>query len=370
MVKVTQEIADRIILEYTQNRKSTCDISKMLSISDTTIIRHLRLRGVPVDLTVRKRLLPLKCDYFKEIDTEEKSYFLGLLYADGNVCFDRYKHHYQMSLSLCDQDIVDKFSLTLYGHIRTREYQPREKNAQKQYYISASSKEFCSDLIRHGCVPKKSLILMPPNITEEFIRPFIRGYHDGDGCFIHSPNRGKTNYNFMWSAISTDQFCGWVKNCIEDLIQVRSSLYLVQKKYTVVQVASRPDLMRLGEWLYRDKGDCYINRKYQQWMDVKHKLVQPYRALWTEEDENLLIKLLPYKSIEELSYILNKTPSSIETKVNRLGLNRLKGKRKYWTQQEIDKLIEHMGNSTLSELARMLHKPLGSIKSKIRQLRQ
>lgn len=40
----------------------------------------------------------------------------------------------------------------------------------------------CNDLISHGCVPNKSLILKPPKIDNELINHFIRGYFDGDGC--------------------------------------------------------------------------------------------------------------------------------------------------------------------------------------------
>lgn len=38
-----------------------------------------------------------------------------------------------------------------------------------------------ADLISHGCIPQKSLILKFPEISKELIPHFIRGYFDGDG---------------------------------------------------------------------------------------------------------------------------------------------------------------------------------------------
>lgn len=47
--------------------------------------------------------------------------------------------------------------------------------------ISINSKEMARDLINIGIVPKKSLILKPPLIQDQYSLAFIAGYFDGDG---------------------------------------------------------------------------------------------------------------------------------------------------------------------------------------------
>ena len=34
-------------------------------------------------------------DYFEQIDTEDKAYFLGFIYADGSVIYDNEKYRYK-----------------------------------------------------------------------------------------------------------------------------------------------------------------------------------------------------------------------------------------------------------------------------------
>src|SRR5690606_2341049 len=53
-----------------------------------------------------------------------------------------------------------------------------------------------NDLIKHGCVPNKSLILKyPDNLDEEYFGSFLCGYFDGDGCltYTHINHKPKSN---------------------------------------------------------------------------------------------------------------------------------------------------------------------------------
>ena len=46
-------------------------------------------------------------DYFKEIDTEDKSYWLGFLYADGSI--HKTKHTMDLVLSINDKEHLYSF---------------------------------------------------------------------------------------------------------------------------------------------------------------------------------------------------------------------------------------------------------------------
>lgn len=60
---------------------------------------------------------------------------------------------------------------------------PIYKNKKGYVSINIGSTKMANDLIRLGCILRKSLVLKFPSIvSQNLIRHFIRGYMDGDGC--------------------------------------------------------------------------------------------------------------------------------------------------------------------------------------------
>jgi intein/homing endonuclease len=113
-------------------------------------------------------------DYFETIDTEDKAYFLGLLFADGNV----YTARYRVQITLANEDayILQAFA-TAIGYTG-KMYIDREKYSK----LILPSKKMCADLTKLGCTPNKSLTLQfPTEVPNELMHHFIRGYFDGDG---------------------------------------------------------------------------------------------------------------------------------------------------------------------------------------------
>lgn len=115
---------------------------------------------------------------FKVIDTEEKAYWLGFMYADGYVSANIDK----FSLSIADKD---KEHLSLFRDFIVPDRPLESQKSQGANRITVSSKEITEDLVSKGCTPRKSLTLQPPAegvIPNNLICHFVRGYFDGDGC--------------------------------------------------------------------------------------------------------------------------------------------------------------------------------------------
>ena len=143
---------------------------------------------------------------FEIIDTEEKAYWLGFLYADG--CVGSKEDKVELGLAEKDLKHIEKFRDFM--NI-TNKISYREKT--KSYRMSFRSAKCKQDLIDKGCIPKKSLILDFPNenqVPKHLIRHFIRGYFDGDGWFTN------TESCFQIGIIGTENFINGFLNSIEN----------------------------------------------------------------------------------------------------------------------------------------------------------
>jgi len=144
-----------------------------------------------------KRINNFNDNYFEVIDTEDKSYFLGLLFADGNVYLKR--NRVQITLANEDAYILNKFA----EHIgyTGKLYIDREKYSK----LILPSKKMCDDLVALGCTANKSLTLkFPTNVPNELLHHFIRGYFDGDGHI--SLDKKLVNPYYHINITSTEQF--------------------------------------------------------------------------------------------------------------------------------------------------------------------
>ncbi len=122
----------------------------------------------------------LKVDYFKDIDTNEKAYWLGFLFADAYVT--KTNGSMRLKLSIKDEETLDKFILAVGadGSLK-KQYGPYETCGVSKE-VTISDRQFVSHLIRHGCVNKKSLIIRFPELSSrELDLAFMMGFFDGDG---------------------------------------------------------------------------------------------------------------------------------------------------------------------------------------------
>jgi hypothetical protein len=152
-----------------ENGLSTYALAKRYNVSPSSINRLLKNRGV-VLRGPKKHIYNV--DYFKDINTPDKAYWLGLLYADG------YVHKYGLTLKLIDRDHIEKFRCTLASDHPIEE---DHKNENTVYILRVSDVALPPKLAVHGLVNKKSFRLVFPNLHCDLVSHFVRGYFDGDG---------------------------------------------------------------------------------------------------------------------------------------------------------------------------------------------
>lgn len=108
-------------------------------------------------------------------DSEKKFYILGLLAADGWIS----KKSNRCELTLKEADVN---YLEMIKNLITPQKKLKYKQLQKAYRLTIDSAEFVETVYKYFSGDKKSQTLtFPPNIPNQFVRHFIRGYIDGDG---------------------------------------------------------------------------------------------------------------------------------------------------------------------------------------------
>lgn len=129
-----------------------------------------------------KRKYSFNENYFSKINTPDRAYFLGLLYADGQNQING--NYIRLSLNECDEHILNDFICVINGNNKLLKVILDNEKHANQSYLQLNSKIMCNDLLKLGCFQNKTNILKFPSksqLPKEFYSDFIRGYFDGDG---------------------------------------------------------------------------------------------------------------------------------------------------------------------------------------------
>jgi len=155
---------------------SLSQISKLTNVTITTLSKHFKKSGI--EIINYQNITKFDDKIFDKIDTEEKAYWLGFIYADGYIHSNR--NDFELSLGLKDLEHLKKFAKFL-------KYEDNIKLDSFRCRFSIVNKHLKQRLIELGITPKKSLTVKFPTfnqVPEFLISHFIRGYFDGDGCIL------------------------------------------------------------------------------------------------------------------------------------------------------------------------------------------
>ncbi len=262
----SDEDVSKIIKLYTVDKYKMSEIGQMFSSHAITISKILKNNGIknnyhcPTDNRVFDRR------YFQKIDTEEKAYFLGLLFADG--CVQDYKAgnpRISIRLKESDKPIIDRFKECIGSNNSV--YYCKEKKGSGLFGFSIRSKEMADDLSIYGIIPNKTYKTKSlPIIDDCFIAPFIRGLVDGDGSIYYSNSHWSlsfSNYNI--------EMCKSFQNSVNMLIgkenNIKPQLSKNKKGQVYIITYQKYDTKKICELLYKN-SNVHIARKYKNAMLV------------------------------------------------------------------------------------------------------
>lgn len=193
------------VIDLYNNKTPIWKIAKIFKSSEETISKVLKENGVEVGTRS-----VFNHHIFDEIDTEEKAYWLGFIWADGCIMnFNPDKnngYNFELGLAIKDSEHIEKFCDFIgmsrerikikYNGNKVIKSEIGQVNVNKDCYIcriQIGNKHLWNTLNNYGCCPNKTTNEHFPNESifksKDLIRHFIRGFVDGDG-WVYIDNRG------------------------------------------------------------------------------------------------------------------------------------------------------------------------------------
>lgn len=257
---ITSELKQEIIKYYLSQPMTMKQVEDKYELSHPTVTKILK----DVSKYSKAKLNNPNANerFFKNIDSEEKAYFLGLLISDGNVFKDSTGRQASISitLDLNDEYILQKFKEVL--NVNTS----ISKDGRGCGQIAIRSNLMADDLKQYGVVPRKSYITYLPKINDIYMSHLIRGILDGDGSILAKPSSKQDGHNRYLHSIS---FCG-SHQLMEDIakylynnLQLRRPIQVYDyqdKNLSDIHIQNYEDMEKVGDWLYKD-ATIYLVRK-------------------------------------------------------------------------------------------------------------
>lgn len=263
---------EMLIREYNSG-KSLTEISKECGSSRHTLSRLLKDNGV--DVINKQNSLRFNENVFDVIDSEEKAYWLGFIYADGSIASHKEgvkaRYTFEITLGEEDKEHLDKFNKFMqYNGNNVKEKPIKYKEETQMYYRwSINNKHLWETLNNYGCTPNKSLTLMFPNesifTNKSLIRHFIRGYFDGDGCISY---KDKEHQKPNCSVVGTEDFLSKIQKYI-----LNDSVRLVKNHGKSNETKAYSISLNKAEafmYVLYYKSNIYLNRKYNLFLYFKN----------------------------------------------------------------------------------------------------
>lgn len=259
---------------------SPIEISEKLNCSIANISKRLSKLGIKPsrkknDNWNRTNRYKIDLTYFESINTSEKAYILGLLYADGSVAKSGFY------IKMKDEDILLKVKKELKAEqpIRKRYY----NNKYWAYVFTVHSEELSRDLVKQGCFINKTYTLSFPDIDKSFYSHFLRGFFDGDGCLQINSNYTQCRFDLTSASVKLLED---IQKILSGLVKTKGSLRKENGKSNAWHLRySGFRINMILDWLYQD-ATIFMKRKHDKFLIYKSVHVKQGELLENPEEDN------------------------------------------------------------------------------------
>lgn len=277
---------------YLEEGKSLTKIASILKINRNILSKDLKLKfNIEVLNDGKKQVNDF---YFNIIDTPDKAYWLGFLYADG--CNRGGKNIDRIEFCLQEKDkqsVIDFKEAINSKHKISLKKVVLNGKIFNNYRISIMSHQMSQDLIACGCIPNKTYSIDMPNNTivpSNLYSHFIRGYFDGDGCVTAK----KTGQSICVKFTSASyKFIVSLHNFFKENLDITGSISKVKNKDNYeYKMCSYGKTIKFYNYIYKNSNDKNrLLRKYKKFTNYINKINCRLRQKDVEKSEIMRAEL-------------------------------------------------------------------------------
>lgn len=234
-------------------------IKKLFGITAHAVTKILRAHNVKLRNASESHKLPVDSNYFEVIDTEDKAYWLGFMYADGYVT----KNIMGVKLRESDSEHLEKFKQALKSSHKIGHYVLNSGFSQglNAPYCSLTivDDKLVADLKRCGVVPNKSKVVVFPTeliVPRHLVHHFIRGYFDGDGSVYGSAKAPAASFD------GTKEFLDVLLKILKEAIGTNCNVHHDHSIYCI-KLGGHNIIKQLFQYMYKD-ATVFLGRKKQR----------------------------------------------------------------------------------------------------------
>lgn len=250
-------------------------------IADILGYTETQIRGW-INNNLKNKYRTFNDDYFEIIDTPDRAYWLGFIYADGWISSHIRSHRpkengrqnntvcYEFGIELqrCDEYILHKLNDAIGGVHKIKQLSHnkyvcgnKSKSVTESSVLRVYSKKFVSGLIKNGIAFNKTKSDVFPIVDDSLFIDFLRGYIDGDGC-IHEMKPG----------VLAAHITGANKRCLEHIQEkllflygIHTSLYTENDRKHRLYCFRKDDVKCLLDLIYANDNCLKLHRKYEKY---------------------------------------------------------------------------------------------------------
>eukprot|EP01084_Bolivina_argentea_P015211 28435_1 len=188
------------------------------------------------------------------------AYWLGFLFADGNVYKAATISNIQLGLKCIDYGHVAKYKTALQSTYTLALYKTNFGTCRAAHSIT--NNVLAAKLIQLGCIPRKSLTLeWPKNIPDKYVHHFVRGYVDGDGCIQFNKHNGGFHFSILGTSSFITDLQMYIKQNVLSNSRANGGICKSNPWKLIYSGVASP--ITVLNWMYKDSDESTrLSRKY------------------------------------------------------------------------------------------------------------
>lgn len=211
-------------------------------------------------------------DYFNIIDTPDKVYWLGFIYADGYISNGNRCGVLGIELNHNDIEHLHKFNICLNSSSKIALRHKHLIIANNKFPtdtftvgVRIFSTEIVNGLLRNGIEFNKTTKSTFPIVNEDLFYDFLRGYFDGDGCVYYNNEK-----NILKCHITscTSDVLYYISNILNN-DGIKNRVYKeTERKFRLYITGPKLNNIKFLDKIYNN-SNLFLNRKFYKYLYAK-----------------------------------------------------------------------------------------------------